>query len=168
MTLNQYLFTSQRLGYRFLVEADIQYLEKLDSHPEVRQYFPTGVLNREQIVLRLNQFIHSHQVKGIPCFAVFHLQSGIFMGRAGFAPIDSEEIEVGYIFHKEFWGQGYATEALLRLLIWAKDNLDVAYIVAYTTLDHLASQHVLEKCNMKYYKNEIVRGKECRFYKKEL
>jgi ribosomal-protein-alanine N-acetyltransferase len=41
---------------------------------------------------------------------------------SGFDPTRSQ-IEIGYLFLKDFWGKGYATEAVQELLKWGSINL---------------------------------------------
>jgi [ribosomal protein S5]-alanine N-acetyltransferase len=109
-----------------------------------------------------------YQKNGLPHFLIFELNSGKFVGRCGFRPNDSGEVEVGYGFHKEYWEQGFATETLEALFSFARKNISVDHIIAFTSINHLASQRVMEKCGMQYIKTEILEGEECKFYKKEL
>lgn len=76
----------------------------------------------------------------------------IFLGRCGFALLEDGEIEIGYSLHKNYWGRGYATEALNALLNWAKKNINKQYILAFAPISHIASQRVMEKCGMILYK----------------
>lgn len=160
----EYLFTTERLGFELLKEEHLEYLATLDSDPDVRRFFPDGVANREQIQARMREFISYYEEHQLPIFVIFELETGEFVGRAGFILLDTGEIEVGYVFHKHSWGKGYATETLQALLKWAKKNVQAEYIVAYTVTEHTASLKVLEKCGMKFYKKEEVKGMECRFY----
>lgn len=121
-----------------------------------------------QIAVRINDFISYHQEKGLPCFIIFELETNAFIGRAGFGPLETGEIEVGYVSHKKFWGKGYASEILMQLLVWAKDNIPADYIIAYCLVGNIGSWRVMEKCGMKYVKNDTAKGFECKFYKKEL
>jgi RimJ/RimL family protein N-acetyltransferase len=63
--------------------------------------------------------------------------------------------EVGYIFHKDSWGKGYATEALAAFmpLLWAHidpvtapEGRQYDYAEAFTDVENLSSRRVLEKC----------------------
>lgn len=83
----------------------------------------------------------------------------------GFGPIDTGEIEVGYLLHKVFWGKGYASEALMFLLEWAKENIQAEYIIAFAPVEHLASARVMQKCGMKHYKNDNAKGVAGCFYR---
>ena len=163
--MQKYIIETKRLGLRFLQKEDIDYLAKLNSDPDVRQFFPDGTQNREQTELRLNDFISYYETKGLPCFVMFELESGEFVGRCGFSPVESGEIEVGYLLHKKFWGKGLASEVLTTLLEWAKQNIYADYIVAFAPLEHIASQRVMQKCRMEHYKNDTAKGVQCSFYR---
>lgn len=157
-------FKTQRLKFRLLKRTDIEYIAPLHLDPEVRKFFPSGVLSNEQTADRINDFLLYYEKYGLPNFAIFELDSGEFVGRCGFGPIDGE-IEVGYLLHKKYWGNGYASEALTALLQWAKQNIKAEYIIALPPLKHIASQRVLEKCGMVTYKTDKAYGVECCFYR---
>ena len=54
--------------------------------------------------------------------------------------------EIGYGLAPEYWGKGYATEAVRALIRWAASQNGVRCIEAETDPDNIASQRVLEKC----------------------
>ncbi len=153
-----------RLYLRLLRQSDIDDILALNMDPDVRRFFPDGIQNREQTEARICDFLSFYKNQGLPCFVIFELNSGEFVGRGGFGPIDGE-IEVGYLLHKKYWGMGYATEALSALLQWAKQNIKAEYIIALTPLEHIASQRVIQKCGMVNYKNDKAYGIECCFYR---
>ena len=51
----------------------------------------------------------------------------------------------GYVFAKDAWGLGFATEALQAMIVVA-ENTGVARLEAICHAGHAASAHVLEKC----------------------
>jgi ribosomal-protein-alanine N-acetyltransferase len=106
----------------------------------------------------------SYQENGLPCFIIFELETNEFVGRSGFGPIENDEIEIGYLLHKKFWGKGYASEIVTTLLEWATKHIDTEFIVAYAPEKHVASQRVMQKCGMQPYKNVMARGVPCCFY----
>jgi RimJ/RimL family protein N-acetyltransferase len=164
MTEARYVLTSERLGFRVFDDSDLEDLKRLDMDPEVRAQFPDGVLTASQIEKGIARSQASFRERGFADFAVFELSTGKFAGRAGFGLIESGEIEVGYVFLKEFWGRGLAQESLRALLAWAKQNLDVPRIVAYAPKQHSASFNVMKKSGMSFFKSEIMRGVECDMY----
>lgn len=162
-------FETKRLKFRILKKQDINYLETLENDAEVRYFFPTGEhKNRQQTEAMINRFMSYYENRGLPCFLIFEIDSEEFVGRCGFGLIsDTDEIEVGYVLHKKYWGHGYASEALAALINWAKENISVNYIVAYAPTSHNASLRVMQKCEMEHYKTDVdkIDNVECQFYR---
>jgi RimJ/RimL family protein N-acetyltransferase len=61
---------------------------------------------------------------------------------------DIDEVEVGYGFYEPYWGRGLATEITEACLRFGFDVLRLSTLVAVTSPDNLASQHVLRKCGL--------------------
>lgn len=150
---------------RLMSEHHLDCLAELNADPDVRKFFPDGVQDREQTRQRIKEFLTFYEERGLPCFVMFDKVSNIFIGRCGFGPIETGEIEVGYLIVRKLWGMGYASEALTALLEWAKNNINAEYIIAFAPIGHKASHRVMEKCEMAYYKDGIGHGVECKFYR---
>lgn len=161
---NRYLFTSKRLGFRLPEDADLKDLKRLDMDPEVRAHFPEGVLTVEQILERLRKNQAFFDEVGLADFAAIELATGEFAGRAGFGRIEGGDIEVGYVFLREFWGRGLAQESLRALLGWLGDEQKVARVLAYAPVQHTASFNVMKKSGMRYLETRNLRGVECDVY----
>jgi RimJ/RimL family protein N-acetyltransferase len=56
-----------------------------------------------------------------------------------------EDVDLGFAFFPEFWGNGYAREAAAAVLSYARNRLGLARIVAITARNNDASRRVLEK-----------------------
>lgn len=164
MPHSELIIKSERLGFRLFENGDFGNLKKLDMDPEVRAHFPDGVATPEQIRKRISRNRESYKKNGFADFAVIEIETGQFAGRAGFGLIEGGEIEVGYVFLKEYWGRGLAQEALRTLLAWAEQSLSVNRILAYTPTQHEASINVMKKCDMRYLKTDIMRDVRCVFY----
>lgn len=132
--------------------------------PDVRAYFPDGIATRAQIEARIARGKLPIEANGYPEFAVIELATGRFAGRAGFGLIETGEVEVGYVFLKEFWGRGLAQESLRALLVWAKEYLPVPRIIAYAPRTHTASLNVMRKAGMLLFKTDGMHGVSCDFY----
>ena len=163
--MTHYSITTKRLGFRILETEDIAYLEELESDADVKRFFPNGTRNRAKTEDMIKRFIALYEEKRLPCFLLFDLESNEFIGRAGFGMAEAGETEVGYVLHKKFWGKGYASEALVKLLEYARNHFDVNDIIAYAVVDNVGSTRVMEKGGMSYYKTDIAKDRECRFYK---
>lgn len=56
-----------------------------------------------------------------------------------------EAVEIGYGYARDAWGKGYATEAAAAVVRWAFEARGLDSLVASTSPENRASQHVLEK-----------------------
>ena len=168
MPESEYLLTSERLGFRLPKDSDFTSLEKLDTDPEVRAHFPEGVMTPKQIRERIVKNRTCFEDNGYADFAVVELETGEFVGRAGFGLIEDGEIEVGYVFLKDHWGRGLAQESLRALLAWAEMSLDVPRIVAYAPKQHSASFNVMKKSGMRYFVTRRMHGVKCDLYEYSL
>ncbi len=98
-------------------------------------------------------------------WAVLEKSSGKIIGSCGFAVLeDSNEIDLGYLFAKDCWGKGFATEAARECIGYGFKNLNFREIIAITDLDNFASQNVLEKVGFKERGVESFKNKECLVY----
>lgn len=61
-------------------------------------------------------------------------------------------VEVGYYFHPQAWGRGYATELVRASVTFSDQNLPLSHINAFARRENAGSRRVLEKTGF-----EIVR-----------
>lgn len=163
------ILETERLSFRLMSDADEADLERLDSDPDVRAFFPGGTSKRPTSRERIAYNLASYTQHGVCDFIVQDRATGAFMGRAGLHRMDDGEVEVGYLFLKQHWGQGFASEALRGLLGWARQALPAhalpsRRIIALAPTNHHASLRVLEKCGMRRLKTDTYQGTECVFY----
>jgi ribosomal-protein-alanine N-acetyltransferase len=83
-------------------------------------------------------------------YAVERIADGRVIGSAqlGMTSLDHRRAEMGYVFAREAWGHGYATEAAGALLDYAFDKLGLHRVAATCDPDNIASARVLEKIGM--------------------
>ena len=70
---------------------------------------------------------------------------GALIGSTGLFYKSPTRAVTGYVFAKEAWGNGYATEALQAMVELAKQT-GVERLEAICHAEHMPSAHVLEKC----------------------
>lgn len=77
-----------------------------------------------------------------------------FIGSACFKgePSKNGDVEIGYGINKNYENRGYTTEAVKAMCEWALKQHHVTKVIAETEKDNFASHKILEKCNMKQYK----------------
>jgi ribosomal-protein-alanine N-acetyltransferase len=82
-------------------------------------------------------------------YLVWRRDSGDVVGGTGLHRRGNAVAETGYVFSRDAWGRGYATEALRMMLVVAA-QVGIERIVATCHADHRASAHVLEKCGFTF------------------
>lgn len=80
-------------------------------------------------------------------FAITEATGGALVGCIGLEP-GTHGNEIGYWVGQPFWGRGYATEALERVVRFAFDTLGLDRVTASVLADNGASRRVLEKTAM--------------------
>ena len=91
-------------------------------------------------------------------------ESGKMIGTCGFAAIDTDNDagEIGYVINPEYWGKGYATEALARVLSFGFGVLHMHRIYIRIMAGNIASERVARKCGMRheatFYSSLFVKG----------
>lgn len=58
---------------------------------------------------------------------------------------EAKQAEVGYVFHQDFWGKGYCTEALSMINDFATKNLKLHRLHARVVSGNMGSARALEK-----------------------
>lgn len=58
---------------------------------------------------------------------------------------DARHAEIGYVFHKDYWGQGYGTEAVMLMEKFAFESLNLHKLHARVVDSNIGSIRVLEK-----------------------
>ncbi|ETN47027.1 uncharacterized protein HMPREF1541_01217 [Cyphellophora europaea CBS 101466] len=109
-------FKTSRLLIRPKTEADATEFHILRTQPEVMIFTSAGVVDRDLDATRtwVNRFIHPNNATTFS-FAVEELASpGVIIGTVGVHM--SEPPTLGYLFRKEYWGKGYATESVIGWL----------------------------------------------------
>jgi len=71
----------------------------------------------------------------------------------------SPEVEIAYDLNREFWGQGYATEAAAAVRDFAFGELGLQRIVSYIVPENIASRRVAEKIGLSEEKQFMKDGR---------
>lgn len=143
---------TERLKLRAWQESDLQPFAELNADKDVMHYFPS-VLTREQsdnLADKFQQLILDH---GWGFWAVELKATGQFIGFTGLNTqpeqfIFSPCVEIGWRFAKQYWHQGYATEAAKACLKFAFETLQLKEVVSFTAVHNTASEHVMQRLGM--------------------
>ena len=145
---------TERLRYRMLGAADLDRLLLIVSDPEVMKYLgPEGgtILCREETKGILDGMIEFWLQHGFGRWAVVDKKDDKLIGLCRFRLLNSTP-ELFYLFAKENWGQGLATEAAGAALRFGFEELGFDRIMAAARHANAASIRVLRKIGMRYEK----------------
>jgi len=100
----------------------------------------------------VERFMRHEREHGFGLWAVELKQSGELIGDCGLYLVQGvgPDVEVAYHFGKEWWGQGYATEAASACLGYGFKECGLSEIIAICFPEHKASRRVMEKSGMRY------------------
>ncbi|HEX9332467.1 MAG TPA: GNAT family N-acetyltransferase [Anaerolineales bacterium] len=150
------ILETKRLLLRRLVMDDLDALFALYDNPEIRQYFPEGILTYEETKEELEWFLNGHPSRPeLGLWATIYKETGQFIGRCGLLPwtIDGQyEVEVAYLLDKKYWGQGLATEAAQALVQYGFEYLQLSRLICLIDRENQASIRVATKIGMTFEK----------------
>ncbi|WP_246187726.1 GNAT family N-acetyltransferase [Ornithinibacillus caprae] len=145
---------TERLYLRELVLEDVQELSKVLTDAESMQYYPEP-FNQEKVVKWIQWNMENYKKFNHGLWAVIIKKGDIFIGDCGITmqKIENETVpEIGFHIIKNYWNQGYATEAAIACKRYAFEVLNYPKIFSYTTFRNIPSQKVAEKMGMTTYK----------------
>lgn len=147
-----YLFHSERLGFRNWVDADLEKIQDINSDEDVMEFFPS-LYTIDQTSAFIKRMQDSIERKGYGYFAVDELSSGDFIGFIGVLDQNYDvsfmpAIDIGWRLDKTYWGKGHATEGAKECLNYAFQQLGLESIISVAPLLNIKSIGVMEKIGM--------------------
>ena len=143
-----------RLRFRILRPADLESLQLILSDPEVMKHLgaePGTTLSTEETKDILEKMIEFWSRHGFGRWAVLNKADDKLIGLCGYRLLDSIP-ELFYLFAKENWGRGLATEAAKAMVRYGFEELGFERIMAATRHANIGSIRVLTKIGMRYDK----------------
>ena len=108
-----FVLETPRLVLRELELGDLDFIAELLAHPEVMHFWPKPY-TRDEAEAWIRKSQERYAADGYGYWLALDRTSGRPIGQAGLLRQDLEgviETGIGYIIHRPFWRQGYATEA---------------------------------------------------------
>ncbi len=144
---------TERLHLRELTEADIPALHRIYGDAETMRHVgrtgqPTANL---EATARVAAFVRRHaELHGFSMWAVDERDGDELVGICGLIWVEGHgpDVEVAYVFRRDRWGRGYATEAAREALRIGHEELGLERIVALAYPENEASRRVMEKAGM--------------------
>jgi RimJ/RimL family protein N-acetyltransferase len=158
--------STERLTLREMNKDDAGNLMKIFSDPEAMKYYPSTKNERETMAW-VEWTLANYDQYGVGLWIVEDRVTGDFLGQCGIVPqeIDEKiEMEIGYLFIRNVWGNGYATEAALACKNYGLEQMNLKKIISLPDVHNLPSTKVAERIGMHIEKTVHKWGKEVYVY----
>lgn len=142
------VLSTQRLILRRMCLDDAPFMLDLLNQPSWLRFIgDRGVTNLQQARDYIaNGAMASYQRFGFGFFVVEMKGQPGAIGTCGLAKRDYlEDVDLGYALLPQYWSQGFASEASIGVIEYARNVLKLPRLVATTTRDNTISIRLLEK-----------------------
>ena len=142
----RFVLETDRLLLRELTRRDFAALCTMLQDDEV-MYAYEGALSDDDAQAWLDRQLHRYARDGFGLWAVVLKETGELIGQCGLTLQDVDAqgtrgVEVGYLFCREFWHRGFATEAARACRDFAFDELGAGEVFSVVRDTNVASQSV--------------------------
>jgi RimJ/RimL family protein N-acetyltransferase len=143
-------FKTERLLVRRWRDSDLPALLAVYGDAEAMRWVGEGrAITREECVLWLAVTRSNYEQRGYGMFTIEERSSPSVVGFCGIVhPGGQPEPEVKYALLRSQWGRGLATEAVSGLMAYGASIHKLAFIIATTAPQNIASHKVLLKAGM--------------------
>src|SRR5580692_8829228 len=174
---------SKRLILRRIEQADFEFFARIHADPVVARYLGNGMPRSiHETHELLERYYETYKSLELGPLAVLRKSDGVLIGRCGLSdmalevnaaagkvprvwyqrsqvPSDTNVIseqELGYTFDRNYWGQGYASEAAARVFEYASSTGPVRRIVSVIHPDNIPSIKIAKKCGARQEVNVML------------
>jgi RimJ/RimL family protein N-acetyltransferase len=156
--LPRVILETPRLMLRELSREDLDFVAAMRGDPEVMRFFP-ACLTREESAAWIEGVLDRYQRDGVGQWLAVDRQRDTPVGTCGLLAVEirgAAELEVGYMIHRPFWRQGFATEAAAACRDLAFEALGRDRVVARIRPENTPSEGVARKIGMTPEPGEIL------------
>ena len=159
---------SQRLTFALLSAKDAELLFDVDQDEEVMRYINGGKCTSMQTIVEVmlpRMALYRDPATGFGIWQVRRAVDDTFLGWVLIRPMgfntdspSKHELEIGWRFKREHWGQGYATEAASAIAdAVLAQNTGYSLLSAIAMPDNTGSIGVMQKLGMQFVKRYLHR-----------
>lgn len=144
------MIETERLYLRELRQADSDSLRKI-LQDEQTMYAYEGAFDDKEVQNWLDKQIENYRRDGFGLWAVILKETDEMIGQCGLTWQDfagQKVLEIGYLFQRAFWHNGYAIEAAKACKTYAFENLQAEEVFSIIRDTNTASQKVAERNGM--------------------
>lgn len=155
------LIKTERLTIRHIIGEDWQSIKIIRDDFALSSYSQYDIpISTEENNMRARIFKWANANKGTEHMFFAICLDNVVIGYIAFN-IREDDYEIGYCFHSDYYGKGYARESHVALFEYLK-GINITKFVARTALNNLPSVKLLESLGF-----ELVDTEKVSFYKDE-
>jgi len=156
------ILETDRCIVREITIDDIGGLYQIYSDPVTKLYIEDLYEDYDKEVQFTKDYIaNQYRFYEYGLWIVINKDNGSIIGRAGIFDRDKQdETEIGFVFDRKYWGQGYATEVLGAIMNYAATEVGVTSLVANVIDANAKSKSLLEKLGFVPNGKTSIDGKE--------
>lgn len=142
--------STDRLILAEMTLNDLPALQAMMQDPEVMTAYE-GPYSDSEVLAWLTRQIDRYHDDGFGLWKVILRESGALIGQCGITwqDIDGHRVlEIGYLFNRAHWHQGYATEAARACRTWAFTELGASEVFSQIRDTNIASMNVAIRMGM--------------------
>ena len=144
------ILETERLFLREMTLADYPALCRIMQDPQV-MYAYEHAFSDEEVRTWLDRQRERYAHYGFGLWAVLEQETGELIGQCGLTMQDwsgREVLEIGYLFRRDRWHQGFATEAAVACKRYAFETLRAPEVFSIIRENNLPSQRVAQRNGM--------------------
>ncbi|TLS37275.1 GNAT family N-acetyltransferase [Pseudalkalibacillus caeni] len=144
---------SERLVLREMTPDDVDRLLVIFSDPVAMEHYPS-IKTKEETKEWINWTLGNYKEYGVGLWIV-ERKDGTFVGQCGIVPqtVDgTTQFEIGYLFVREHWRKGYATEAAGACKKYGLEEKGYEKLISLIAPENIASKKVALNIGMSFEK----------------
>jgi RimJ/RimL family protein N-acetyltransferase len=151
--------TTERLQLRQWKNNDLTTFSNMNADSDVMEFYPK-ILNKNESDAFAYKIQTIIKEKGWGFWAVELINEKKFIGFVGLHEPEPELpcspcVEIGWRLAKQYWGNGYATEAAKASLKVAFETLNFDEVYSFTSVLNVKSQALMKRLNMSNTNNNF-------------
>ena len=133
------MIETERLILRRFTEKDLPDLFEYLSDPEIVKFEPYRPMTLEEVREELDRRIASDEMVAVALKTNGKLIGNVYLGKR-----ENNALEIGFVFNKDYWKQGYARESCEALIREAFSS-GIDRIIAHCDPENQSSWELLER-----------------------
>ena len=143
---------TERLILRPLTIDDLDTVFKWAGDPRVNKYMIYPLYKSKEDGREWLESLYKEEDK--KDFGFVLKETGELIGSGGiYYHSDIDVWSIGYNLSYDYWNRGLVTEAMTKIIDWARQNFTVRAVAATFAIGNIGSQRVMEKLGMTFYED---------------